>query len=69
MDMHSLLKEMMTRGASDLHLVAGISPVLRIDGYMKRLGDKPLTPEEVKSLIYPVMSAKKRLANWIFLWR
>ncbi len=59
MDMDSLLNEMMTRGASDLHLVAGISPVLRIDGYMKRLGDKPLTPEEVKSLIYSVISAKK----------
>ncbi len=59
MDMHSLLKEMMTRGASDLHLVAGVSPVIRIDGDMRMLGDKPLAPEEVKSLVYSVMSAKK----------
>ena len=59
MNMDSLLKEMMTRGASDLHLVAGISPVVRIDGHIKRLGDKPLTPEEVKSLVYSVISAKK----------
>ena len=51
MDMHSLLKEMRARGASDLHLVAGISPVVRIDGHIKRLGDKPLAPEEVKSLV------------------
>ncbi|GAG33925.1 unnamed protein product, partial [marine sediment metagenome] len=59
MDMHSLLKEMMTRGASDLHLVVGISPVLRIDGDIKMLGDKPLVPQEVKSLIYSTLSTEK----------
>ncbi len=59
MDMDSLLKEMMTRGASDLHLVAGISPVIRIDGDIKTLGDKPLAPQEVKSLIYSLISAAK----------
>ncbi len=59
MDMDSLLKEMMTRGASDLHLVAGVSPVIRIDGDIKMLGEEPLAPEEVKSLIYSVISAEK----------
>ena len=32
MDLHFLLKEMMTRGISDLVIVAGMSPVFRIDG-------------------------------------
>jgi len=59
MDLHSLLEVMMAKGASDLHLVAGISPVFRIDGDLKMLGQKPLTPEEVKSIIYSVISAKK----------
>ena len=59
MDLHSLLKEMMARDASDLHLVGGISPVLRIDGDLEMLGDKTLTPEKVKSLIYSVISAEK----------
>jgi len=59
MDLHSLLEEMMTRDASDLHLVAGISPVFRIDGDLKMWGEKPLTPEEAKSLIYSVISAEK----------
>jgi len=59
MDLHSLLKEMKERDASDLHLVGGVSPILRIDGDLEMLGDKPLTPEEVKSLIYSVISAEK----------
>ena len=59
MNMDSLLKEMMTRDASDLHLVAGVSPVLRLNGDIKMLGEKPLIPEEVKSLIYSLISAKK----------
>jgi len=59
MELLSLLNEMMTRGASDLHLVVGISPVLRIDGDIKRLGDGPLAPEEVKSLIYSTLSTEK----------
>jgi len=59
MDMDSLLKEMRTRGASDLHLVAGVSPVIRIDGDIKMLGDKPLSAEQVKSLIYSLISAAK----------
>ena len=59
MDIHSLLNEMMTQGASDLHLVVGIPPVLRIDGDIKRLGDGPLAPEEVKSLIYSTLSTEK----------
>jgi len=59
MDLSSLLKEMMARGASDLHLVAGISPVFRIDGDLKVLGKRPLTPEETRSLIYSAISAKK----------
>ncbi len=59
MGLHSLLREMMTRGASDLHILVGISPVFRIDGALEVLGQKSLTPEQTKSLIYSVMSAEK----------
>ncbi|TET10185.1 type IV pili twitching motility protein PilT, partial [Candidatus Aerophobetes bacterium] len=59
MDLHSLLKETTARGASDLHLVAGISPTIRIDGDLKALEEKSLTPGEIKSLIYSVISAEK----------
>ncbi|GAH65834.1 unnamed protein product, partial [marine sediment metagenome] len=43
MDVDSLLKEMKERGASDLHLVAGISPMFRIDGDLKKLDEGILT--------------------------
>ena len=59
MDLQSLLEEMRAQGASDLHLVTGISPVFRIDGDLRMSGEKPLRPEEVKSLIYSVISAEK----------
>jgi len=59
MNLLSLLKEMMAKDASDLHLVAGISPVLRIDGELKALEEKSVTSKEVKSLIYSVMGAEK----------
>ena len=59
MDLHSLLKEMVEKDASDMHLIAGIAPVFRIDGDLKVSDKKPLTPEEVKSLVYSVMSAEK----------
>jgi len=59
MDLQFLLREMRAQGASDLHLVAGISPVFRIDGELRMVGEKSLTPAEVKSLIYSVISAEK----------
>ena len=59
MDLDFLLKEMTARGASDLHLIAGISPIVRIDGDLKMLEKRPLTSEEVKSLIYSIMSTEK----------
>ena len=55
----NLLKETMTKGASDLHLISGISPVFRIDGDLKMLKRKPFSPKEIKFLIYSVISAEK----------
>lgn len=59
MDIKALLEEMTEQGASDLHLVGGVPPVIRIDGRLKMLEGKPLTPEETKSLIYSMMRDEK----------
>ena len=59
MDLDFLLKEMTARDASDLHLIAGISPIVRIDGDLKVLEKRLLTSEEIKSLIYSIMSTEK----------
>ncbi len=59
MDLNCLLKEMKDRGASDLHLVARISPMFRIDGALKRLDEGILTDKETKSLIYSFIDERQ----------
>jgi len=59
MDTDFLLKEMKERGASDLHIVPGISPMFRIDGDLKKLDEGILTDKETKSLIYSLLNEKQ----------
>ena len=56
MNLHEMLKEMVERGASDLHLTTGAPPMLRLHGRMTPLGDTRLTPPETKSLAYSVLT-------------
>src|SRR3990172_6646919 len=56
MNLHEMLKEMVDRGASDLHLTTGAPPTLRLHGLMLPLGDTPLTQAETKSLAYSVLT-------------
>ena len=46
-----LLQATIKQGASDLHLSVGQPPVLRIDGRLRRLETKILTPEDTSSLM------------------
>lgn len=54
-----LLKEMVERNASDLHLKAGSPPVLRIDGELNLLDEPPLTPEDTKDVAASIMTDKQ----------
>lgn len=56
MNLHEMLREVVDRGASDLHLTAGVPPMLRLDGRISPLGDVPLVPAETKSLVYSVLT-------------
>jgi len=56
MNLHEMLKEMVDRGASDLHLTTGAPPTLRLHGQMLPLGETPLTQAETKSLAYSVLT-------------
>ncbi len=52
-----LLKKMIEEGASDLHIVVGAPPVVRIHGGLEPLqGYTPLTPAETQEIIYTVMN-------------
>jgi twitching motility protein PilT len=48
------------RGASDLHITAGLPPMVRIDGKVKPLDYAPLTPHITRELIYDILSNEQR---------
>ena len=60
-NMHQLLKAMIEKGASDLHLSTGTAPQIRVDGEMLALPTASLSPAETKQLCYSVLTdAQKR---------
>jgi len=67
MEIQELLGETFKKEASDLHLMVGSQPVLRIDGELFPLQDKAiLTPEETERLIFSTLTPEQKelfLAN------
>jgi twitching motility protein PilT len=59
-NMHQLLKAMIEKGASDLHITTGTSPQLRIDGKLHPLRMPPLSPSETKQLCYSVLTDSQK---------
>ncbi|MGF1511547.1 MAG: type IV pilus twitching motility protein PilT [Myxococcota bacterium] len=55
-NLHQLLKAMVEKGASDLHITTGSSPQLRIDGRLVPLKTPPLTPTETRQLCYSILT-------------
>jgi twitching motility protein PilT len=55
-NLHQLLKAMVEKGASDLHITTGSPPQLRIDGELVPLKTAPLTPVETKQLCYSILT-------------
>ncbi len=67
MTIEELLQITCDKEASDLHLVVGSPPNLRVDGELLPAGDyEPLTPEMIKLLVYALVSDQQKellLAN------
>ncbi len=55
-NLHQLLKAMVEKGASDLHITTGSPPQLRIDGKLVPLKTNPLSPVETKQLCYSILT-------------
>ena len=51
MELNSLLTQMIEMKASDLHLVAGVPPVFRVDGELKPAPPPNLTEDDVEALL------------------
>jgi twitching motility protein PilT len=60
MDIAELLAFTHKNNASDLHLSAGLPPMIRIDGDMRRLNVPTLDHKTVHALVYDIMSDKQR---------
>jgi len=54
-DIHLLLRLMVERGASDLHIKVGSPPGLRIDGEIVAAGGAPLTPADTFGLVQALL--------------
>src|SRR5512135_66500 len=60
MDITELLAFSVKNGASDLHLSAGLPPMIRVDGDVRRINLPPLEHKQVHSLVYDIMNDKQR---------
>ncbi|MFA7620105.1 MAG: type IV pilus twitching motility protein PilT [Thiohalomonadaceae bacterium] len=60
MDITELLAFGVKNGASDLHLSAGLPPMIRVDGDVRRINLPPLDHKAVHGLVYDIMNDKQR---------
>jgi twitching motility protein PilT len=60
MDITELLAFSVQNRASDLHLSAGLAPMIRVDGEVRRINLPALEHSEVYRLVYDIMNDKQR---------
>ncbi|MEE9397933.1 MAG: type IV pilus twitching motility protein PilT [Methylococcales bacterium] len=60
MDITELLAFSVKNNASDLHLSAGLPPMIRVDGDIRRINVPAMEHKEVHALIYDIMNDKQR---------
>ena len=54
--LYDLLRMIIEKNASDLHITTGSPPRLRIDGKLEQLDHPPLTPADTKALCYSILT-------------
>jgi len=60
-NLHQLLKAMIEKGASDLHITTGSPPQLRIDGSLVPLKMEPMGPADTKRLCYSILTEEQKI--------
>ncbi|MCX5710845.1 MAG: type IV pilus twitching motility protein PilT [Candidatus Omnitrophica bacterium] len=60
MDIRNLLVLCNEKGASDLHVTENEPPILRIDGKLARLGLPPARKDELKKVIYSILTDQQK---------
>lgn len=60
MDIAQLLAFSVKNNASDLHLSAGLPPMIRVDGDVRRVNVDPMDHKQVHAMVYDIMNDKQR---------
>lgn len=60
MDITELLAFSVQHKASDLHLSSGVSPMIRVDGDVRRINIPALADKDINSLVYDIMNDNQR---------
>ncbi len=60
MDIGKLLEKTISMNASDLHLVMGVPPVIRIEGTLTPVEGGPLTDEAIQELVFGLLTNEQK---------
>ncbi len=58
--LHDFLKEMVERGASDLHITYGVPPMIRVHGDLIPLDYPPLKTQDTRQLCYSILTDQQK---------
>jgi twitching motility protein PilT len=58
--LHQLLKASVKQGASDLHIVAGSPPVLRVEGRIVRVKSTDLNADQTRQICYSILTDSQK---------
>jgi twitching motility protein PilT len=59
-NLHQLLKELIDKGGSDLHITTNSPPQIRVDGKLEPMSLPALSPVETKQLCYSVLTEAQK---------
>ena len=60
MNIRSILEKLIGMRASDLHLKAGTAPIVRVDGVLSTLEDRPPSAQELREVCEQLLSEEQR---------
>ena len=60
MDIVKFLEKTISAAASDLHIVVGLPPMIRVEGELSPVEERPLTDEETQEMVFSLLSPEQK---------
>src|SRR5438876_7978428 len=57
---NKLFRMVMKHEGSDLHMKAGLPPMMRLKGVIRQMSSPPLSQEDLERLLYPILTEHSR---------